>query len=125
MEQWRINAMLKLVESSKKMHSKEDYLMGRVSPKRKALASLYKQMVNIGAGFPDKPAYSTDIPRILCKKVDNGCPACVKTRVMAQNIDSAMSFIKSYARTLEAIINELGGQEKEVNIHDLTPTDDA
>lgn len=121
MEQWKINTALDLIEQASRLESKQEYLQGRVSPKRKALASLYRKMMNIGAGFPDLPPVSTNVPETLNRKKDDGCPACVKTRVMQSNIDSALLFIKSYAKDLQKFIDKSGGKRQEISVHDLEP----
>lgn len=121
MEQWKINTALDLIEQASRLESRKEYLQGRVSPKRKALASLYKKMMNIGAGFPDLPPVSSNIVKTLNRKKDDGCPACVKTRVMASNIDAALSFIRLYAKELDKFVTQAGGKKGEVSVHDLEP----
>lgn len=123
MEQWKIRTMQEVIEKSKSLHSRVEYLEGAKSQKRIDLANFFNEIVNIGNGFPPRPSYTTRTAELLKKRVNDSCPACVKRKAMKVAVDDAVRFIQAYTKTLEEFLEGKSTADNPISVHDLKPTD--
>lgn len=120
MEQWKINTMLAFIEKVKGLKKNSVYLSSKTE--RTYLASLYKQALTFGDGFPKPQGFSSNLPKTLQKRVNNTCPSCVKEKVMKSVIDSAVQSLNYYSASIQKQIDGIDQVDNSTNVHDLKPS---
>lgn len=90
---------------------------------RQDLASIYKQVMNIGASFPPRQlSMNTSISTKLYKRVSRSCPYCVKPADMKKAVAKAIKYIKDYADVLQQWLDDNDYESLPNDIHQLRPT---
>lgn len=116
-KQRKINVAERLIQVSKNLLDPDTYLKNR--KRRDDLAGYYKEFISLGGQFPQLPG-SRSVATQLQKRVSSSCPACVSEYNMKLYIESAISFIVSYGKKLEEMVEHLDSPKK--SVHDLKPT---
>lgn len=91
--------------------------------KRIELAKLYKELLNLGGGFPRHPKdMTTKISNDLLKDVNNSCSSCLKASAMRAIVKGAIRVIYTYTKILKEFKANSSGESDSISVHDLRPT---
>ena len=120
MEQYVLNTINSVIEKSSHILMPEAYLSSK--KKRKDLANFYKNLLNIGSEYPDRPVdMKISTANTLYKDVCNSCPSKVRPSVMKQEINNAIRLINKYVGTLKNALEGVEVSSISTNVHDLRP----
>ena len=118
---YQIQRAQHVVDQSKKLLNMQAYIDSKKN--RQELAGFYKEVMFIGANYPERPVgMNVHIATMLNKRISKTCPACVKPAKMKEYIKKAVEYIQNYAVVLQKWIDD---QDKNSNlssnVHDLEP----
>ena len=119
--EYSLNRASQMIKMSKALKNEQFYLGSRKN--RIDLASVFKQLMNCGSGFPARPlSMNNHLPTKLNRRISNSCPYCVKESKMRDYIKEAIQLINQYADTLKEWIEDSDFQDLPNDVHQLQPT---